>query len=309
VTATLPPRHLLLALAVVTVWGTNFSVIKVALDDLPPLTFATLRFTFAFFPLALFLPRPNVPWRLLAAYGVFIGAGQFGLLYIAMQSDISPGLASLVVQTQVFFTIALSMGIAGERVRGFQVVALSLAVAGIAIIALRTGGDATFLGLALTLTAAFSWACGNMVSKRAGAVNMLAFVSWASLFALPPLIVFALVFDGPADIEAGVRAATFGTWAAVAYQSLGNTIFGYGMWSWLLSRHPAATVTPVALLVPIVGMATAWLFLDEALPAWKLAAAGLVIAGLALNTAVPMWRGRSAATEPVLDPVESATPA
>ena len=278
---------MLLALAVVAVWGTNFTVIKVALDDLPPLFFASLRFSFAFFPAVLFLRRPDVPWRSLGAYGVFIGAGQFGLLYIAMRSDISPGLASLVLQTQVFFTIGLSMALAGERVRLYQCLALAMAIGGIALIALRTDGTTTVLGLALALTASFSWACGNMVSKSAGSVNMLAFVVWASVFALPPLMLGSLLFDGPADIEAGLRAAGIGTWLAVAWQSAGNTMFGYGVWGWLLSRHPAATITPMALLVPVFGMAASAIWLNEPLQGWKLLAAALVMAGLAINLLVP----------------------
>ncbi|HSM23030.1 MAG TPA: EamA family transporter, partial [Rubrivivax sp.] len=105
----MPLRHALLALAVVAVWGTNFVVIKVALQEMPPLTVALLRFFFALLPAAFFIARPAVPWRLLAAYGVLIGVGQFGLLYIALGGWISPGLASLVVQTQVFFTIGLAI--------------------------------------------------------------------------------------------------------------------------------------------------------------------------------------------------------
>ncbi len=139
----LPPLHLLLALAVMAVWGTNFVVIKLALAHLPPLTLATLRFAFAFFPLALVLKRPQVPWRNLATYGVLIGAGQFGLLFTAMRADITPGLASLVVQVQVFFTIGLSMRLTGERLARWQLAALGLAVAGLAVIAVHTDATAT----------------------------------------------------------------------------------------------------------------------------------------------------------------------
>ena len=145
----LPLRHALLALAVVAVWGSNFVVIRVGLDHLPPLLFATLRFIFALAPAVFFIKRPDVPWRDLAAYGVLIGAGQFGLLYIAMNGHISPGLASLVVQSQAFFTVALAMGLSGERVKPFQIAALALAAAGIALILWRTDGSATPLGLGL----------------------------------------------------------------------------------------------------------------------------------------------------------------
>ena len=281
--AGLPARHFLLALAVVAVWGTNFVVIKAALHALPPLLLGVLRFALALLPAIFFIPRPAVPWRKLAAYGVLIGAGQFGLLYLAMNGQIAPGLASLVVQTQVFFTIGLAMLADGEKVRSYQVLALAMAGAGIAVIAANTGGETTLLGLAMVLVAALSWACGNQVARSMGRVQMLGVVVWSSLFALPPLLALSLVFEGPARMAQGLAAADAAVWAAVVWQALGNTLFGYAAWGWLLSRHPAATVAPIALLVPVFGMAASALILAEGLPGWKLAAAALVLAGLALN--------------------------
>ncbi|MFN3514279.1 MAG: EamA family transporter [Phenylobacterium sp.] len=290
--AALPWPHFLLALAVVAVWGTNFVVIRIGLDHLPPLAFAALRFTFALLPAVFFLKRPPVPWRNLAAYGVLIGAGQFGVLYIAMNGHISPGLASLVVQTQVFFTIGLSMWLARERVRTFQIAALGLAAIGLVVIVAHTDATVTPLGLALVLFAAASWAGGNMASKAAGTVNMLAYVVWSSLFAVPPLIVLSLLFEGPTAIVEGVRAADAATWAAVLWQSVGNSLFGYAAWGWLLARHPAATITPMAMLVPVFGMGASAIFLAESLPGWKLAAAALVMSGLALNIFWPRLERR-----------------
>ena len=281
----LPWRHALLALAVVAVWGSNFVVIKLALGHLPPLLFGALRFTFALLPAVFFLRRPAVAWSNLAAYGLLIGAGQFGLLYLAMRGDISPGLASLVLQMQVFFTIGLSMATTRERLRPYQGLALALAVAGIVVIGLHTGGATTLRGLLMVLAASLSWAGGNTVSRRAGNVNMLAYVVWSCPFSLPPLLLLSLAVEGPAAITEGLRTAGVGTWAAVLWQSVGNTLFGYAAWGWLLSRHPAATITPMALLVPVVGMAAASLWVGEPMPPWKLAATALVIGGLALNLA------------------------
>lgn len=297
----LPWRHALLAVAVVAVWGTNFVVIKLALAHLPPLLFGTLRFAFALLPAVFFLPRPAVPWANLAGYGLLIGAGQFGLLYLAMRGDISPGIASLVIQTQVFFTIGLSMALTRERVRAYQWFALALAVGGVGMIGAHTDGSTTWKGLAMVLAAAFSWACGNTLSRRAGQVNMLAYVVWSSLFALPPLLALLLVVDGVAAILAGLREASASTWASVLWQSVANSLFGYAAWGWLLARHPAATITPMALLVPVFGMAASALVLAEPLPAWKLIAAALVMAGLALNLLWPRWQAaRQSRTAPIL---------
>jgi O-acetylserine/cysteine efflux transporter len=292
----IPPLHALLALAVVAVWGTNFVVIKAGLEQLPPLAFAALRFTLAFLPAALFLKRPGVPLRKLAAYGLLIGVGQFGVLYIAMGEMISPGLASLVVQTQAFFTIALAMQMSGEKIRRFQLAALGLAAAGLAWLMAHTNADVTPLGLALVLFAALSWAGGNIVARSTPGVNMLGYVVWASIFAAPVLWVLALVVEGPALVGQSLVAADVGAWAAVVWQSLGNTLFGYAAWGWLLSRHPAATISPLSLLVPVFGMGASALILGEPLQDWKLVAAVLVLAGLALNTLWPALERRRAAS-------------
>lgn len=288
--ATLPLRHFLLALAVVAVWGSNFVVIKLALGHLPPLLFAALRFALALVPALFFLPRPKVKWQNLASYGVLIGVGQFGVLYVAMNGHISPGIASLVIQIQVFFTIGLSMRLAGERVQPFQWFALLLATAGIAIIVLHTDGSTSLLGLALVLLAALAWALGNIAAKQGRPANMLAYVVWSSAFAVPPLFALSLAVEGWDAAATALRQADAATWAAVAWQAWGNTLFGYAAWGWLLARHPAATITPMALLVPVFGMGASALWLTEPLPPWKLAAAALVLTGLAANLLWPRLR-------------------
>ena len=286
----LPLRHLLLALAVVAVWGTNFVVIKYALAHLPPLLFAALRFTLVLLPAMLVLPRPAVRWQNLAAYGLLIGVGQFGLLYVAMNGNISPGIASLVIQVQVFFTIGLSMRVTGEHLRPFQVVALALASCGIVVILRHTDGTTTLVGLLLVVLAALSWALANIAAVRGAPANMLAYVVWASAFAIVPLFALSLAIEGADAALAGVRSADLATWGAVAWQAWANTLFGYVAWGWLLARHPAATITPLALLVPVFGIGASALLLGESLPAWKLTAATLVMAGLALNLLWPRWR-------------------
>jgi O-acetylserine/cysteine efflux transporter len=291
--AALPLRHLLLGVAAVAVWGTNFVVIKIGLEHLPPLLFAALRFTFAFFPALFFFPFPQVAWRNVAAYGLLIGVGLFGLLFIALRANITPGLASLVVQCQVFFTIGLSVWRNGEKVQPFQWAALALASAGIVVIGSHTDGTTTVTGLLLVIAGAFCWACANLVNKAAGRVNMVAYIVWSSAFAVPPLLLLSFIFEGGDAMLRGLQQADLATWSAVAWQSVGNALFGYAAWGWLLARYPAASVAPLALLVPVFGMGAAAFWLGEPLPAWKLSAAGLVLGGLAINLLWPRWRARA----------------
>ncbi len=279
----LPASHLLLALAIVAVWGTNFVVIKLSLAAFPPFLFAALRYTFAFLPLVFFVPRPKTSWVNLCIYGLAVGVGQFGVLYFAIDGRISPGLASLVIQTQVFFTIGFAMFFAKERLRTYQMLAVLVAMTGLGIIALHTDATTTFLGLALVVFTGFSWGVANTVSRRAGSINMLAYVVWASAFAILPLFAISYLFEGWGHMSTSLTSAPVGAWAGVFWQSWGNTIFGYSAWAWLLSKHPAAVVAPAPLLVPIFGMGAAAYFLGESLPPWKILAAGLVIVGLIIN--------------------------
>ena len=161
-----------------------------------------------------------------------------------------------------------------------------------AVIAVHSGHGTTLTGLVLVLGAAMGWALGNQAGREAsasGSINMLAYVVWAALFSVPPLLILSLLLEGPGAIAAGVQHAGWITWAAVLWQSVGNTMFGYACWAWLLSRYPAATVAPMSLLVPVFGFAASAAILGEPLPLWKIAATALIMAGLAVNL---LWRPR-----------------
>lgn len=276
-----------LALLTVAIWGTNFVVIKLGLRDLPPFLFATLRFVFCALPFAFFIRRPPVAWRWLALYGFFLGAGQFGLLFYAMREDISPGLASLLMQAQVFFTIGLSVWLFRERVSSVALAGILLGAAGLGVIGLHLDATVTAKGVMLVLAASFSWACANITVKRAardGRFDMLAFIVWSSLFAIPPLALFTLVLEGAGPAWNAIANAHLEAWFAVAWQVLGNTLFGFAVWSWLLTRYDAAAISPYALLIPVFGMGASALLLGEPLPPWKFGAAAMVLGGIALIT-------------------------
>lgn len=285
----LPPSLMALALLVVAIWGTNFVVIKVGLRDFEPIFFATLRFLLCAVPLVFILERPPGQWRWLVLFGLFLGPGQFALLFYALRADISPGLASLLIQVQVFFTIGLSVWLFGERLKPVTVAGIVLGASGLATIALHLDATVTPKGIAIVVLAAFCWACANIVVKKAvqsagEPVDMLAFVVWSSLFAVPPLMVLALVFEGGAASWNAITHARWDAWAALAWQAVGNTLFGYVAWNWLIARYDAAVVTPYALLIPVFGMGSSALLLGEPLPPWKWLAAALVIGGIALIT-------------------------
>lgn len=294
----MPLSHLLLTLAVVLVWGTNFVVIRYGLDAFPPLLFACLRFAFSLLPWVLLVKRPALPWRYFIGNGLFLGFGTFGLLFIAMRADITPGVASLTIQTQAFFTIVLAILLLRERLHAYQAVGLVLCLCGLWVLFANVDGSVTPRGLWLTLGSGLCWAGANLVAKRAGRVDMLGFMVWSALFAVPPLLACSLWLEGADAVLASLSAASWPAWGAAVWQGVANTLFGYGAWNWLLARHSAAAVAPFSLLVPVVAILSSALMLDEALPVWKLQAVGLLMAGLVVIALWPRLRARwrSAAT-------------
>lgn len=288
------PLDILAALLVVVIWGANFVVIKIGLQGLPPILFTVLRFGFAALPLVFFVRRPAVPFRLLAAYGLFQFALQFTLLFSGIQLGFPPGLASLVIQLQAFFTIGLAVLTLGERPHSSQFAGALIALGGMALVAVHLDAKPTVIGFAMVVAGGLCWSVANIVTKKMGPTNALAVVAWGSLIALPPLVVASLVLEGVAAWSAAFARFGWVTGAAVLFQSYPNTILGFGIWSMLMRRYPAAAVAPFTLLVPVSGMVSAAIFLGESLQWWKLAAGALVLCGLALNQLAPRLRRRSA---------------
>lgn len=284
----MPPRDLLLVAVVILAWGSNFTAMKLALDELPPFLFVGLRFLILL-PLLALLPRPQIPWWKIIAVGVLINMGQFAFLFAAMRADVTAGLASLLLQAQAPLTILLSALFLGERVRGIQAFGIAVAVLGLVIFGLGAGGNLTQIGLALVLCGALCWASGNLVLKGLGGVAMLPLFIWASL--IPPLPMFALSFavEGP-DPVATVATLSAEGWAAVIYVALISTVLGYSLWGALLARHKAADVTPFALLIPVVGIGTAAWVLGERLTPVEILGAVVIMVGLAFSVLGPRWR-------------------
>ena len=273
----MPRRHVLLALAVAVVWGVNFVVIHVGLDHFPPLLFAALRFCLVALALP-FVPRPGVPAKYVVAVGVFLSAGQFGLLFLGIDKGMPAGLASLVLQLQAAFTVGLAVLLLKERPQRAQLAGGALALAGIGIIAAGRASAVPIGALALTVGAAASWGFGNVATRKARSPNPLGLLVWSSL--VPPLPLLTLSFlterGDPVDFTAS-------SILALLYVVVLSTLLGFGAWAWLLGRHPASTVAPFTLLVPVVGIAAAWLALNEVPSGAELIGAAVVLSGLALT--------------------------
>lgn len=280
----------LLALGIIVVWGLNFVVIRMGLNGMPPMLLGALRFLLVAFPAVLFVPRPRVPWPKLVAYGAFISLGQFAFLFYAMTVGMPAGVASLVMQSQVFFTVAFAALYLREPVRWHHLAGMIVAAAGLALIgtgmSAHTGSGAqgmTVAGFVLTLCGAACWATGNIVSKTIGPVDLLGLVVWGALVPVVPFLLLSLALEGPARVADSLAHLSGMAVFAVCYLAFAATLFCYTIWGRLLNRYPASKVAPLTLLVPPVGLVSSHLLLGEDLAAAQWIGAMVVMAGLLLS--------------------------
>ncbi|PXX47698.1 EamA family transporter [Undibacterium pigrum] len=277
------PTHILAALLAVITWGINFVVIKIGLQGLPPVLFTASRFIFSALPLIFFVPLPKTSWKWVVAYGMFQFAFQFTLLFCGIKLGFPAGLASLVMQLQAFITMGLAVVIMGEKPQFVQVLGALIALSGMALVAMHLEAQATIIGFLLVVAGAVCWSIANIVTKKIGVVNPLSMVVWGSAIASPPLLLASYMMEGMDAWQAAYAQLNWTSIGAIAYQSYPNTIVGFGIWSWLMRKYPAATIAPFTLLVPVVGMVTASIVLNETLFWWKICAGLLVLGGLACN--------------------------
>lgn len=288
--AALAPRELLAALAVVLIWGSNFVVMKAAMRDFTPFQLGAARYLFAVLPLVLLVRPPRLAWHWVVLYGLFQGLGQFGFLFCALRAGMTASLASVLMQTQVFFTALLGFLLLRERpapplLAGLGLAALALACFAMTYLAAPGGAPAatTALGFVLNLGAAAMWGVSNIVARKAQqsspGFDPLALVVWGSLVPVLPFLLLSWWLDPP-SAHGAWATARLSSWVGAAYLGWVATALAYGLWTHLLKRHPANRIAPFGLGVPVVGLAAGMLLLGETLDGWQAAGIVLVVAAL-----------------------------
>lgn len=282
-------RDRLLALTIVLVWGVNFVVIKVGLQGMPPLLLAGLRFALVAFPALLFVPRPNIPFKWLVAYGLTISFGQFSLLFWALNVGLAAGLASLLLQAQAFITLGFGVLLLKENIRRHNIIAVVTAGCGIYMLAAaQHDGAASLTGLTLILIlgAATCWALGNITNKvimQNYTVPTMSLIVWSALIPTLAFAIASFTIEGPDVIQNSLLNMQWHNVFSIIYLSFLATIVGYGGWSYLLSRYATALVAPLSLLVPVFGLLSAWILLNESLSLYQVLGVIVIAFGLVIN--------------------------
>jgi O-acetylserine/cysteine efflux transporter len=289
---TMTPRHTLMALLVVVLWGLNFLVIDFGLEGVPPLLFLAMRFTVVVIPAIFFFKPPAIGWRNILLIGGFLSLAQFALLYIALTLGMPPGLASLLHQSQVVLTVIVSVIVLRERPTRRQLIGIVIGMAGLAVVVIGHGQAAPWLPVVVLLLASLSWAIGNVLSRRAKAASSVSLVIWSGLVVPIPAFALSLVFDSPPVV---FEALTHLSWTAIlstVYTAVLSSLVGYGIWNHLLARYPTSAVVPFSLLIPIIGILAAWVIVDEQPTVSELVGGAVMLIGLAIAVVVVRRRER-----------------
>ncbi|WP_193383746.1 MULTISPECIES: EamA family transporter [Streptomyces] len=278
------PAHILLAVLVTAVWGVNFVVIDIGLDHFPPLLFCALRFLVAALPAVFLVGRPKVAWKWVLGVGLALGVAKFGLLFIGMHEGMPAGLSSLVLQVQAVFTALFAAVVLGERPNRTRLAGMAVALAGIAVAAVDEGTSGPLLAFVLVIAAAVFWGVSNVLTRKAAPSEPLSFMVWVSLVPVVPLLGLSLMFEGAdPDLEA-LRSLDWTGVGVIVYVAWIVTLAGFGAWNFLLRTYDASVVAPFTLLVPVFGMSSAALVLDEGISPLRWLAAALLVGGVALTS-------------------------
>lgn len=268
------------AILVALIWGLNFVVIQIGLGEFPPLLFSALRFALAGLPALGLIRRKGIPWQWIVILGLVMGVASNALLFVGMTLGITAGLSSLVMETHVVFTLGLSWLLFREHASWRQKLGVAMAFGGIVALAGRHTGGMTFLGFALVLGAAFSWAIFTILLKRVGQVEMPRLMIWISL--VPPLPLLGLSLALEQGQWQAIERIHWEGLGALFYTAVVSTILAGALWGRLVKHHTPTTVAPYALLVPVFAMASSRIALGEHFEPANWVACLWVMAGLAV---------------------------
>lgn len=278
------PRHIMLAVLVMIIWGFNFVFVQLGLEEFPPLALCAARFFLASVPIIFFVKRPKVSWLLIALYSLMAFALHFSFLFLGMKAGVAPGLTSLLAQTQVFFSFIFAALFLGERLTQWQIMGTLLALIGLLVVAEHLNGvDLTGLGFVWIILGSITWGLGNLCIKKMGGSQGLSLIVWSSFLSFPLLLASSYFLEGPSAVSISLQHISWRGLSGLLYVAFVSTWVGYGLWAWLMSKYSVGTMVPFALLVPVVGMFASSIVLGEGLPAWKLMAAFFIMLGLMVH--------------------------
>ncbi len=259
------------------IWGVNFVVAKIGVAHMPPLMLIGLRFLLLGLILVPFVPFPRGKMRQIAALSVVLGTVHFGLMFTGLQG-IDASVASIAIQIQVPFASLLAAIFLKDVLGWRRLVGMALAFGGIVLIAGEPRMQTSLVSLGFVLAASFVWAVSNIQVKFLGKINSLSLTAWLGLLSAPQLLFWSVVLeDGQI---ASVVNSSWEPWFAIVFMTIFVSLVGYGIWYYLVPRYSLNQTMPFTLTVPVFGVLSGVLFLDEELTLMMVLGGCMTIAGV-----------------------------
>ncbi len=282
-----------LVMVTIVIWGVAFPFIKVALEELPPITLAAARFAIAsgfFLSLQFTVGRGMAAirrltrrqWLLIAAFGLV----QSGVTNISQNIGMqwtSSGLSSIIQSVGPIFAVTLAIILLGERYTHLKLAGGALAIVG--TVGIVTGGGqelagSTLLGNTLMVVTAAAYATGGTIAKYLlREVDPITIMAVGTPFCVPPLVAWAALEPGAWGHLAGASGLT---WGAVLFLALLATGLTMVMWYHVLERVDLSLLSYFVFLIPVVTVVVAWAWLGETISVVQLLFAALIILGVAV---------------------------
>lgn len=269
------------------VWGSNWIVMKLALENAHPVVLNLQRTwlaVFVLFAALLFQRRPLRPssWRAIAITGLFQTTINFGATTMALAGG-GAGRTSVLVFTMPFWTLLIAWPMLGERVKGSLWLAVAFAFAGLTLVVAPWDWSGDLTPKLWAVLSGFGWAAGTVCTKyfqRDHKVDMLNFMAWQMLAGVLPLTLLPLAFDLPPTRWSGLQALY------LLYIGALSTAAGFIMWIAVLQRLPAGTASLNMFAIPVIALVSSMLIFGERLSGNEWLGIALIGAGLALLS----WR-------------------
>ena len=276
------PTDLVLAVTITFIWGVNFSVIKMGVNEMDPFLLTGLRFTLTALPAVFFIPKPQVSMKILACYGLLFGIGVWVLMTLSIYAGLSAGMAGLILQSTAFISVLLGIIFLKESLSASQLIGIAVALSGLVFVSIIDDGTITLVGVLFALIAALSLSAAGLMIKKIKIDNMFSFVVWSSLFAPLPIFFLAFLFSKSGGLDDVTLALNPTSIFSIIFQAYVTTLFGYYAWNKLLKKYPLSLMAPINLLVSIFGLIGSIIFFNEAIGLYKSLAFALIIVGISL---------------------------
>ncbi|QYO66986.1 DMT family transporter [Leptolyngbya sp. 7M] len=271
------------------IWGTTWIFIKIGLDDLPPITFASARFVLAvaiLLPIIYFqrLPWPNsiTEWRLIALTGILQFSVNYSTVFWAEQY-ITSGLAAVLQAMITVFGLGLAwIFLPNERITKQKIAAVLIGIAGVAVIfydQLRVESILAFAGSVAIVAGSFAAAQASILVKaKGGGIHPASLLTGQMLCGLPILLTYVFIAEGGPLVHNWSARAVF----SVLYLTIAGTIAAFWLYYWLLARIESTKAMMISLVTPLIAVLVGNIFLGETMPPHTIFGGVLILTAIAL---------------------------